>query len=92
MNSNFPIFLLLSVVVNDPAFRRKTLLTPARPPLGVTESAADGVVFMKVSMSARKYGSYEPPDPAICYTRVPARLEIRMARAVCSFDNLQAAC
>ena len=59
---HFPIFFI--TVVNDPAFRRKTLLTPARPPLGVTESATDGVVFTTVTTSARKYGSYEPPDPA----------------------------
>ena len=59
-----------TVVVNDPAFRRKTLLTPARPPLGVTESATDGVVFTTVTTSARKYGSYEPPDPGcVCAAR-----------------------
>jgi hypothetical protein len=65
MNSNFPIIFFITVV-NDPAFRRKTLLAPAHPPLGVTESTTDGVVFTAVTMSARKYGSYEPPDPGIC--------------------------
>jgi hypothetical protein len=44
-------------------FQRKTLLTPARPPLGVTVITTDGIVFTKVTMSARKYDSYEPPDP-----------------------------
>ena len=43
--------------------RPKTLLTPARPPLGVTVITTDGIVFTKVTTSARKYDSYEPPDP-----------------------------
>jgi hypothetical protein len=45
MNSSFQLpYIFFIAVVNDPAFRRKTLLTLARPPLGVTESATDGVV------------------------------------------------
>ena len=63
MENEQQLFSYFITVVNDPAFRRKTLLTPARPPLGVTESATDGVVFTTVTTSARKYGSYEPPDP-----------------------------
>ena len=55
-----------SVINNDRAFRRKkTLLTPARSPLGVTVNTADGVVFTKVTTGARKYDSYEPPDPGL---------------------------
>ena len=49
----------------DPALRRNILLTSARPPLGVTVSTTDVVVFTKVTMSARKYGSYEPCDSGL---------------------------
>ena len=65
MNSNFfPIYYFYyNTVINDLAFRRKTLLALARLPLGVTENTIDGVVFTKVTTSARKYDSYEPPDP-----------------------------
>ena len=47
----------------DPTLRRNILLTSARPPLGVTVSTTNVVVFTKVTTSARKYDSYEPPDP-----------------------------
>ena len=65
MNSNFfPIYYFYyNAVINDLAFWRETLLTPARPPLGVTENTTDGVVFTKVTTSARKCDTYEPPDP-----------------------------
>ena len=51
MNSNFfPINFYYNTFINDLTFRRETLLTPAHPPLGVTENTTD---------------SYEPPESGL---------------------------